>query len=48
MLKKFEDDMMSRSCDIIVIFPIYRQFGAIPKQDSGCRVGKTYLFIDIY
>ena len=34
--KKFDDDVMSENCDVIVIFPIYGQFGAIWKLDSGC------------
>ena len=33
------------NCDVIVIFPIYGQFGAIRKQDSGRIVCKTYIFI---
>ena len=32
--EKFNDDVMSESCDLIVIFPIYGQFGAIWKLDS--------------
>ena len=31
--------------DVSVIFPIYYQFGAIWKPDSGCIVYKTYIFI---
>ena len=27
--KKFDDDVMLENCDVIVIFPIYGQFGAI-------------------
>ena len=27
--KKFDDDVMSQMCDVISIFPIYGQFGAI-------------------
>ena len=27
--KKFDDDVLSKNCDVIAIFPIYRQFGAI-------------------
>ena len=27
--KKFDDDALSKNCDVITIFPIYRQFGAI-------------------
>ena len=37
---------MSANCDLIVIFPIYGQFGAIQKQDSGRIVCKTYIFIN--
>ena len=33
--KKFEDDAMSSYYDVIVIFPIYSQFGSIWKPDSG-------------
>ena len=36
---------MSENCDVIVIFPIYIQFGAIRKPDSGPIVCKTYVFI---
>ena len=36
---------MSEICDVIVIFPIYDQFGAIWKPDSGCIACKTYFFI---
>ena len=44
--KKFDDDIMSGNCDAIVIFPIYVQFGAIRKPDSGHIVFKTYIFIN--
>ena len=27
--KKNDDDVMSANCDVIVIFPVYVQFGAI-------------------
>ena len=40
-LKKFDDDVMSGNCDIVVIFSIYGQFGVIRKLDSGCIVCKT-------
>ena len=43
-LKKFGDDVMSVNCDVIVFFPIYGQFGAIRKTDSGRIVCKTYIF----
>ena len=45
-LKNFDNDIMSKNCDIIVIFPIYRQFGAIRKLDSGHIVCKTYIFFN--
>ena len=44
--KKFDDDVMSENCDVIVIFPIYSQFGAIWKPDSGRIVCQTYIFIN--
>ena len=36
---------MSEDCDVIAIFPIYGQFGAIRKPDSGHIVSKFYIFI---
>ena len=44
--KKFGDDVMSENCDVIVIFPIYSQFEAIWKPDSGHIVCKTNIFIN--
>ena len=44
--KKFDYDVMSVNCDIIVVFPIYGQFGAIRKPDSGPIACKTYIFIN--
>ena len=44
--KKFGDDVMSENCDVIVIFSIYGQFGAIWKLDSRCVVCKTYVLIN--
>ena len=38
---------MSESFDVIIVFPIYGQFGAIRKPDSGRIVCKTYIFINI-
>ena len=35
---------MSANCDVIVIFPIYGQFGAIRKPVSERIVYKTYIF----
>ena len=37
---------MPENCDAIVTFPIYDQFGAIRKPDSGRIVSKTYIFIN--
>ena len=44
--KNFYDDIMSVNCDVIVIFSIYGQFGAIRKPASGCMVCKTYILIN--
>ena len=46
MSKNFDDDILSQNCDVIDIFPIYKQFGAIGKPDSGCIICKTYIFIN--
>ena len=37
---------MSTNYDAIVIFPMFDQFGAIQKPDSGRIVCKTYIFIN--
>ena len=37
---------MSNNGDVIAIFPIYNQFGAIRKPDSGRIVCKIYIFIN--
>ena len=37
---------MSANCDVIVIFPIYGQFGVIWKMDSRRIVSETYIFIN--
>ena len=44
--KKIGDDVILENCDVIAIFPIYGQFGAILKPDSGCMVCKTYISTD--
>ena len=44
--RKSEDDVISENCDVIAIFLIYGQFGAVQKPDSGCIVCKTYIFIN--
>ena len=45
-LKNFGDDIMSANYDVFVIFPIYGQFGAIRKPDSGRIICKTYNVIN--
>ena len=42
--KKFDVDVMSESCDVIVVFRIFGQFGAFRRPDSGHRVCKSYVF----
>ena len=43
----FDDDVMSTNyLNVIVIFPIYGQFGAIWKLDSKRMVCKTVIFIN--
>ena len=37
---------MSSDCDVIFIFPIYGQFEAIRKPDSGSMACKIYIFIN--
>ena len=44
--KKIDDNVMLGSCDVISIFSIYDQFGAILKPDSGRIVCKTYIFVN--
>ena len=44
--KKFGDGVISKNCDVIVIFLIYGQFGATQKPNSGRLVCKTYIFIN--
>ena len=43
--KILDNDVMSKNSDVIVIFLIYSQLGAIRKPDSGWIVCKTYVFI---
>ena len=40
--KKFDVDVMSKNCDVIVIFCILGQFGVVWRPDSGHRVFKRY------
>ena len=44
--KKSDDDVISTNCDVIVIFSIYCQTGAIREPNSGDIVCKTYIFIN--
>ena len=44
--KKFDDDVISENCDIIVTFPIYGQFGTTQKPDYRRMVCKIYVFIN--
>ena len=44
--KKVDDDVMSENYDVIVIFLIYGQFGAIRKSNSRHIVCKNYIFIN--
>ena len=37
---------MPKNCEVIAIFPIYSQFAAIGKPDSGRIVCKSYIFIN--
>ena len=37
---------MSKNCNVIVIFLIYDQFGAMRKPDSGRIICKTYVLIN--
>ena len=46
MSKKIDNGVMSTSFDIVFIFLIYDQFGAIGKPDSGRMVYKTNIFIN--
>ena len=45
--KKFGDDGMSTSFDVIVIFQIFGQFEAIWKPDSRRMVCKTYISLTV-
>ena len=44
--KKFENDVMSENCDVIAIFRIFGQFGAVQRPDSGRKVYKSYFSIN--
>ena len=44
--KKLTMTSHARNFDVVVIFPIYGQFGAIRKPDFGRMSCKTYIFIN--
>ena len=41
---KFDVNVMSKNCDVIVIFWIFGQFRAVRRPDFGHKVCKTYVF----
>ena len=41
---KNQDYVMSENCDVIVVFPIYGQLGAIRKPDPNAWFRKTDIF----
>ena len=43
-IEKYEDDVMLVNCDVIFIFVICGQFGAIRKPELGRIVCKTCIF----
>ena len=45
MLKRCDEDVMSANCDVVVIFLIYGQFGAIWMPDCERMVCNNYIFI---
>ena len=42
--KKIDEDVMSENCDVIAIFQIFGQFGAVRRPDCGYRVCKSHVF----
>ena len=44
--KKIDDGVLLVGFNVIIIFLIYGQFGAIRRPDSGRMVWKTYIFIN--
>ena len=44
--KTFGVDVMSENYDVIVVFWIFGQFGAVQRPDYGHRVCKMYVFSD--
>ena len=44
--KKFEDNVMSANCDVMVFLPIYSKFAVIRNPDSGHIVYKFFILIN--
>ena len=44
--KNLDNDVMPTYCDVIIMFPIYGQSGAIWQPDSGSIVYKFHIFIN--
>ena len=42
--KNFDNNVMSKNCDVIAIFSIYGQSEAVRKPDSARIVFKTFIF----
>ena len=42
--KNFDVYIMSEKCDVVVIFRIFGQFGAVRRPDSEHRICKSYVF----
>ena len=45
--KKIKNEVMLPNCYVIGIFPIYGQFGAIQKPNSGCIASKTMFSLTV-
>ena len=44
--KKCDNDILSAHYDVIFIFLIYDQFGAIRKLDAGCKIHNIQFFMN--
>ena len=45
--KKFDIDVVSENCDVIVIFQIFSQFGGVRRPDSGTESAKVMLSVTV-
>ena len=45
--KTFDDDVMSKNCDVIVIFRIFGQFGAVWRPDSRHRAESAEVMFSV-